>query len=88
MQGTCEALITQVAESLNIQIYIIESYVNIGPVTLIDPDHTSSQQTRPVYKLDVGHANETPYISTVPKSSYSGNEQPSHFSFTETKYSF
>ena len=74
------------------QIYVIESYVNIGPVTLIDPHHTSSQQTRSVYKLDVGHANKTPYVSTVPNSSYSGNEQPSNsfcdFSFMETKYSF
>ena len=34
----CDVLIIQaVAESLNRQIYIVESHVNIGPVTLIDP---------------------------------------------------
>lgn len=55
MQGTrCDVLIIQaVAGSLNIQIYIVESYVNIGPVTLIELHHTaSSQQTGPVYKLN------------------------------------
>jgi len=42
MQGTwCDALIIQaVAESLNIQIYIVESRINIGLVTLIEPHHT------------------------------------------------
>ena len=71
MQGTwCDVLIIQVvAESLNIQIYIVESHVNIGQVTLIEPHHTSSQQTGPVYKLCRGLVNEVHYVST-----YSGNE--------------
>ena len=73
MQGTwCDALTVQaVAESLNIQIYIIESNVNFGQVTLIQPHHPSQQQPRTIY---IGHVDEIHYVSTVPNSSCSGNE--------------
>ena len=73
MQGTwCDALTVQaVAESLNIQIYIIESNVNFGRVTLIQPHHLSQQQPRTIY---IGHVDEIHYVSTVPNSSCSGNE--------------
>ena len=87
MQGTwCDALIVQaVAESLNIQIYIVESHINFGQATLIEPRHSSSQQPRTIY---IGHVNEVHYVSTIPNSSYSGNEHSyrshnSDFNFTE-----
>ena len=72
MQGTwpwCDALTVQaVAESLNIQIYIVESHVNFGQVTLIQPHHSSQHPRRTIY---IGHVNEVHYVSTVPNSSCS-----------------
>ena len=66
------ALIIQaVAESLNTQIYIVESHVNFGPVTLIESHHSSSQQPKAMH---IGHVKEVCYVSTVPNSSYSGNK--------------
>lgn len=86
MRGTwCDALIVQaVAESLNIQIYIVESHVNFGPVTLIQPHHSSQQQPRIIY---IGHVNEVHYVSTVPNSSCSGNEHynNNYYDFNSTE---
>lgn len=41
---------------------------------MTEPYHTSSRQTGPVYKLDIGHVNELSYVSAVPNSSYFGDE--------------
>lgn len=70
IQGTwCDALIVQAVA--NIQIYIVESHLNFGAVTLIEPYHSLQQQPRTIY---VGHVNEVHYESTVPSISCSGNE--------------
>lgn len=84
MQGTwCDALTVQaVAESLNIEIYIVESHANFGQVTLIQPHHSSQQQPRTIY---IGHVNEVHYVSTVPNSSCSGNE---HYNSKYMYYDF
>ena len=81
MQGTwCDALTVEaVAESLNIQIYIVESHVNFGQVTFIQPHHSSQQQRRKIY---IGHVNEVHYVSTVPNSSCSGNEHYNNMYYT------
>ena len=68
MQGTwCDAIIVQaVAESQNVQIYIVESNENFAGVTLIEPDDSSQQPPTTIY---IGHVDEIHYVSTVSNGS-------------------
>ena len=64
MQGTwCDGLIIQaVADSLNLQIYIVESNENFAESTIINPVNSQHGQRT----ICLGHEDEVHYVSTVP----------------------